>query len=126
MRAPGAGAFPRPGRARAGRRRWGCYSPQSSLASGASASATGDVPVTSSSALQSGHATISPFTASEPTVTSASHSGHLGTRGSIGLLGLVGPGRAVAHAAVARLVEIHPFVRDGEQGIRGTRVLREP
>src|SRR5205807_10666714 len=115
MRAPAAGAFPRPGRARAGHRRWGCYSPQSSLASGASASATGDVPVTSSSALQSGHATISPFTASEPTVTSASHSGHFGTRESIGLLELVGLSDAVACAAVARLVEVHALVRDREQ-----------
>src|SRR5207302_5766112 len=55
------------------------YSPQSSSASGASARASGVVSFTSSSAPQSGHDTISPFTASDPTVTSASHSGHFGT-----------------------------------------------
>src|SRR5207237_963144 len=54
------------------------HSPQSSSASGASARASGRVSFTSSSAPQSGHETISPFTASEPTVTSASHSGHFG------------------------------------------------
>src|SRR5438477_176398 len=45
---------------------------------GAGAGASGRVSFTSSSAPQSGHETISPFTASEPTVTSASHSGHFG------------------------------------------------
>src|SRR5688500_20315965 len=65
----------------AGRRRDSAesYSPQSSSAPGASARASGFVSVTSSSAPQSGHDTISPFTASTPTVTSASHSGHLDT-----------------------------------------------
>src|SRR5207249_2795773 len=70
-------------RARAGHQRVGNppnrYSPQSSSASGASASAAGAVSFTSSSAPQSGQETISPFTASDPTVTSASHSGHFGT-----------------------------------------------
>src|SRR5438270_12007554 len=55
------------------------YSPQSSSAFGARASATGTVSFTSSSAPQSGQDTISPLTASEPTVTSASHSGHFAT-----------------------------------------------
>src|SRR5947207_5451379 len=55
------------------------YSPQSSSASGARASATGAVSFTSSSAPQSGQDTISPLTASEPMVTSASHSGHFDT-----------------------------------------------
>src|SRR5207237_8283443 len=109
--APDGAASPRPARATAGPRRWGRYSPQSSFASGASASVTGDVSVTSSSALQSGHATISPLTASEPTVTSASHSGHFGTRESIGLVGL---GRAVAGAAIAGLVDVHARIGDRE------------
>src|SRR5438067_889240 len=76
-----------------------------------------------SSALQSGHATISPFTASEPTVTSASHSGHFGTRESIGLVGL---GRAVAAAAMAALVEVHALIGDREEGVGGAAILREP
>src|SRR5256885_15139600 len=99
------------------------YSPQSSFASGASARAPGDVSVTSSSALQSGHATISPFTASDPTVTSASHSGHFGTRESIGLVGL---GRAVAAAAMAGLVEAHALLGARKERVGGDALRPAP
>src|SRR6266699_2943228 len=101
------------------------YSPQSSSSSGARSSSSGSVLTTSSSALHSGHWTISPFSTLSRE-SSASHSGQVAVitvamgssccfrvaprewrgRGKIGAIGSAGRRRAVASILLLRREQV--------------------